>query len=72
LISESDSSKENYSKDNVSEFLCDGVVMMMFETMGGQYSRSLLVRKMRHVKNNEDLHPVEISKTGIVVHDMAK
>jgi len=71
LISESDNGQENYSIDSVSEFLCDGIIQMHFESMGGKYSRSLLVRKMRHVKNDEDIHPVEISKKGIIVHDMS-
>lgn len=70
LISEIGKESEYMSRDTVSEFLCDGVIQITFETMGGEYSRSLLVRKMRHVKNDEDLHPVEISKKGIVVHDL--
>jgi len=36
--------------------------------MGGEFSRSLLVRKMRGTKNDEDIHPLEISSKGLVVH----
>jgi len=38
--------------------------------MGGEFSRSLMVRKMRNTKNNEDIHPLEIGKAGLVVHDL--
>jgi len=58
------------SSDSISEFLCDGVIKLIYESMGGEFSRSLVVRKMREVENDEDLHPVEIGKQGIVVHDL--
>jgi circadian clock protein KaiC len=56
------------SSDEISEFLCDGIIHISYESMGGKYSRSLLVRKMRQVENDEDIHPLEIGKRGIVVH----
>lgn len=59
-----------FSHDGVSEFICDGIVQLRFETLGGQFSRSLLVRKMRKIKNDEDIHPLEISGKGIVVHNL--
>jgi KaiC/GvpD/RAD55 family RecA-like ATPase len=61
---------EDYTKDTVSEFICDNIVQLKFQTMGGPYSRILLVRKARSTKNNEDIHPLEIGKTGMVVHDL--
>jgi KaiC/GvpD/RAD55 family RecA-like ATPase len=70
LISEIGSDSKFLSRDTVSEFLSDGIIQMFFESMGGEYSRSLLVRKMRHVNNDEDIHPVEIGKEGLVVHDL--
>ena len=57
-------------EEGISEFLCDGVVLLNFESLGGEFSRSLLVRKMRHTKNEEDIHPLEISKKGLVVHKL--
>lgn len=69
LISQS-ISDDSLSRDNVSEFICDGIVHLTFESMGGQFSRSLLVRKMRRTKNEEDIHPLEISKNGVVVHNI--
>lgn len=68
LISES--GHDGYiSRDTVSEFICSGVVSLTFESLGGEFSRSLIVRKMRTTKNNEDIHPVEISDKGMTVHE---
>lgn len=56
------------SRDTVSEFICDGIIHINYETLGGNYSRTLIIRKMRETKNDEDVHPIEITKKGIVVH----
>ena len=56
------------SRDGVSEFLCDGIIHLIYESIGGPFSRSLHVRKMREVNHDEDIHPLEINKTGLIVH----
>ncbi len=56
------------SRDSVSEFVCDGIIHINYETLGGEYSRTLAIRKMRETDNDEDIHPLEISKSGLVVH----
>ncbi len=56
------------SRDGISEFICDGIVHVNYETLGGKYSRTLIIRKMRETKNDEDIHPLEISKQGLIVH----
>ena len=68
LISDTSSSGDYMTIDTVSEYAADGVVLINFETLGGAYSRTLLVRKMRQTHNDEDIHPLEIGKEGIVVH----
>jgi len=68
LISEASQSGEYISRDTLSEFVCDGVVLISFESLGGAFSRSLIVRKMRETKNDEDVHPMEISNKGIIIH----
>jgi len=70
LIGEGSQSGETITRDTLSEFACDGIIEISFESLGGEFSRSLIVRKMRKTKNNEDVHPVEISKIGIVVHSV--
>ncbi|NJL43788.1 MAG: hypothetical protein HC945_00465 [Nitrosarchaeum sp.] len=59
-----------YSRFGVEDFLADSITLIQFESMGGEYSRSLIVRKMRRTKNDEDVHPLEISPHGITVHDI--
>ncbi len=59
-----------FSVDGVSEFLCDGLITIKFQPLGGDFSRVLAIQKMRTVKNDEDLHPLEISENGIVIHDL--
>ncbi|RMF06693.1 hypothetical protein D6764_01595 [Candidatus Woesearchaeota archaeon] len=56
------------SSDGVSEFVCDGIIYIMYEAIAGQYTRSLMIRKMRETRNNPDIHPMEITHKGIVVH----
>jgi KaiC/GvpD/RAD55 family RecA-like ATPase len=68
LISESSEKGEYLTRDQVSEFVSDGIILLTFESMGGEFSRSLLVRKMRQTNNDEDIHPLEISPKGLVVH----
>ena len=71
LISEASEKGEFLSRDTISEFICDGVIQVIYEPMGGEFSRSLIVRKMRHTKNDEDIHPLEISPKGIVIHKLS-
>ncbi len=69
LISQADEGK--FSRDGVSEFICDGIIHITYESMGGAFSRSMVIRKMREVKNDEDIHPLEINgKKGIVIHEI--
>lgn len=68
LISEAGQSGEYITRDTLSEFVCDGIVLITFESLGGAYSRSLIVRKMRETKNNEDVHPMEITSNGTIIH----
>lgn len=72
LIAEATQSGESYSRDSLSEFAADGLILITFEALGGEFSRSLIVRKMRQTKNDEDIHPLEIGKSGIVVHEITK
>ena len=68
LIGEAPDKGDFISRDSISEFICDGVILVTFESMGGEFSRSLIVRKMRNTKNDEDIHPLEISSSGMIVH----
>jgi circadian clock protein KaiC len=52
----------------VAEFICDGLLNLETESLGGNYSRNLLIKKMRSTKNDDNLHPLEISDEGIKIH----
>ena len=58
------------SRFGVEEFLADSIILLTFESMGGQFSRSLMVRKMRRTRNDEDIHPLEVSYNGLIVHNI--
>jgi circadian clock protein KaiC len=66
----SQTAERKLSSDGVSDFICDGIIHIKYESLGGEFSRSLTVRKMRQVKNDDDIHPLEIGKNGIVIHDL--
>ena len=65
------SQKDEKTSDNLSKYLCDGVINIEFESMGGDFSRTLIINKMRKTKNDEDLHSLEINNQhGIIIHKM--
>jgi KaiC/GvpD/RAD55 family RecA-like ATPase len=66
----SQTKKDFLSFDGVSEFVCDGIIRINYEAMGGNFSRTLTIRKMRQVKHNEDIHPLEISDKGLKIHEL--
>jgi len=68
LISEASQNGEYITRDTLSEFVCDGIVLLKLEPLGGEYSRTLAVMKMRATKNNGDIHPLEINQKGLDVH----
>jgi len=65
-----DGGKSGMSRFGVEEFLADSIVLIKFESMGGEFSRNLQIRKMRRTNNDDDIHPLEISKTGLKVHSI--
>ena len=70
LIAEKTTEDGSLTRDTISEFICDGIILINYESMGGAFSRSMTIRKMRHTANDEDIHPVQITNKGIVIHDL--
>lgn len=68
VVEGSTENSSKYSRFGVEEFLADSIIHISFESLGGQFSRSLIVRKMRRTKNDEDMHPLQIDERGITVH----
>jgi len=70
MISEVEGDDERkLASESVSPFLCDGIIFIKYRTMGGAYSRELVVRKMRHTNNKTGFYPMEITKKGIAVKE---
>lgn len=67
LTTEQPEAGEWLSRDTVSEFVCDGVIVLRALTITGEIGRSLIARKMRKTKHDLDVHPLEITGKGLKV-----
>lgn len=71
LTSEIQEDSSNLSRFGVIEFMVDSVINLQY--MGiAKYKRSLMVRKMRMTDHNSNIHPFEITKSGIVVRPVGR
>jgi len=59
----------NLSRFGVEEFLSDSIVLISYESLGGDVPRSILVRKMRRTRNDSRIYPLKITDQGLVVHN---
>lgn len=55
------------SREGVTEFVVDGVIVLNLFGIGEGISRSLMIRKMRRTKHGTDIYPLEIEKKGMLV-----
>jgi len=67
LISEVGEKSDFLSRDTISEFAADGVIMLQNSVTGGQAERLLSVRKMRGTEVNMDLATLKFTKNGVEV-----
>ncbi|MDI6807296.1 MAG: ATPase domain-containing protein [Candidatus Aenigmarchaeota archaeon] len=68
LTSELPERGEWLSRDTVSEFLCDGIIVLRYlEYAAGGVPRSISIRKMRGTQHATEIFPFEITKQGIVI-----
>ncbi|MFA6036400.1 MAG: ATPase domain-containing protein [Candidatus Micrarchaeia archaeon] len=67
IISELPEETAWLSRDTVSEFVCDGVILLHYLGLGKGESRTLAVRKMRGTKHGSDAYPADITSKGFVV-----
>jgi circadian clock protein KaiC len=67
LISEVGEKSDYLSRDTISEFASDGVIMLQNSVVGGQSERLLSVRKMRGTVVNMDLSIVRFTKDGVEI-----
>lgn len=67
LISEVGEKSDYLSRDTISEFACDGVILLKTSELGGEIERLLSVRKMRGTEVQITLSPIKFTQEGIVV-----
>jgi KaiC/GvpD/RAD55 family RecA-like ATPase len=60
LTSELVGGSKGFSRDTISEFLVDGLIILSYMVVGGEYSRNLMIQKLRSTKHSENIHPIEI------------
>lgn len=70
ITSEVQEGANKFGKYGVEEYVSDGVVVLHYMGVGMASNRTLHIRKMRATKHSEDLHPIEITERGIVVHNV--
>jgi KaiC/GvpD/RAD55 family RecA-like ATPase len=68
LTTEINEGSTQLGKYGVEEFVADGVIVLHYMGIGTQSNRTLHIRKMRATKHSEDLHPMQITDSGIQIH----
>ena len=61
--------QKGFSRDSISEFECDGIILLQHITSGGGANRTLNVIKMRKTKIDDRIYPIEITNEGIVLKE---
>jgi len=62
LVSEIPNESRSYSRFGVEEFVADSVIVMSYMDTGGNFNRSLMIRKMRRTDHGKDIYPYTITK----------
>lgn len=68
VISEIPKESKWLSRDQVSEFMADGVIVLHYLGIGSTSNRSLVIEKMRGTKHMEDIITIKITNKGIEVN----
>ncbi|MEM5778568.1 MAG: ATPase domain-containing protein [Candidatus Aenigmatarchaeota archaeon] len=68
LVSEILPMQESLSRFGVEEFVTDSVIVLYYNRVGSQFSRSLTIWKMRNSEHSNKIHPYKITNKGIVVY----
>jgi KaiC/GvpD/RAD55 family RecA-like ATPase len=67
ISSEIPEDSKSLSRDGVTEFVVDGVIVLHYATMGAESSGDLEIRKMRRTKHVHGMKPYSIGEKGIKV-----
>jgi len=74
MTSEVSEGTAGISAFGVEEFVTDGIIILFYYTGKGfaKASRAISIRKMRSTKHDTGIHPIEITRDGIVVYPSEK
>lgn len=67
LTSEMPEENHHLSRFGVEEYVTDNVIVLNYLGVGGDYARSVSIRKMRRTDHGKDIYPLKIGKRGIEV-----
>ena len=57
------------SREGVTEFVVDGVIVLNLFGIGEGITRSFLIRKMRRTRHGTDIYPVKMGSNGIMLEN---
>jgi len=69
LTSELLEGEKGLSADQISEFICDGVVILHHLGVGSAEFRSMQIRKMRYTKHAKEYISYDIVDSGVVIQE---
>lgn len=72
IISELLEGQRGYSRDHVSEFVSDGIILLQSVNVGEYNYNSLRIPKMRMTNQSKKIHPYEITNKGFTIKEEAK
>ncbi len=67
LTSETSKSGEWYSRDTLSEFICDGIIQLKSTSIGSELQRSVEIVKLRNSKIKGGVYSFDFGKNGISI-----
>lgn len=67
IITYGSKNSDNLTLDGISEFACDGIIVLHNELIGNKHMRTMEILKMRATSHSQYLHDFEFGKDGIVV-----
>ncbi|PIN98457.1 MAG: hypothetical protein COT90_04270, partial [Candidatus Diapherotrites archaeon CG10_big_fil_rev_8_21_14_0_10_31_34] len=67
LTTELSEDGKELSADGLSEFICDGVLVLHYLGVGSAEFRSMMIRKMRYTAHQKDYLMYELENKGIII-----
>ncbi|UCF08606.1 MAG: ATPase [Thermoplasmata archaeon] len=72
LITESTNETGDQTRYGVEQFVADSFINLGLERLSGELRRSITIRKMRFTRHDTKVHPLLITKKGIIVESEAE